>query len=63
MHNCKGDLMTLVYRRGKEWLKYHHAEWRSEYRRLLEHHKKETQFLINKCRELSQELLNIKDEN
>ena len=24
-HNCRGDFMTIVYRRGKEWLKYHRA--------------------------------------
>lgn len=25
-HNCKGDFMTIVYKRGKEWTKYHRAE-------------------------------------
>ena len=33
----------------------------SHYCELLEHHKKETEFLINKCRELALELL--KHEN
>lgn len=34
------------------------TEWKSEYFTLLKHHKQETNFLINKCRELSKELKN-----
>lgn len=25
-HDCKGDFMTIMYKRGKEWLKYHRAQ-------------------------------------
>lgn len=32
-------------------------DYHSEYERLEDHHKKETEFLINKCRELANELL------
>ncbi len=32
-------------------------DWKDEYSTLLNHHKKETEFLINKCRELAQFLL------
>jgi hypothetical protein len=33
----------------------------NSYKRLLEHHKKETEFLINKCRELAKELKAIQE--
>jgi hypothetical protein len=33
------------------------------YCELLNHHKTETEFLINKCRELATELLKYKNEN
>lgn len=25
-HDCKGDYMTVLYKRGREWIKYHRAE-------------------------------------
>lgn len=33
------------------------VEWKSAYHSLAKHHKEETKFLINKCRELAKELL------
>jgi hypothetical protein len=24
-HNCKGDFMTIMYKKGKEWVKYYRA--------------------------------------
>jgi hypothetical protein len=25
-HNCRGDFMTFMYRRGKEWLRYYRGD-------------------------------------
>ena len=33
------------------------VDWKMAYKELLQHHKKETEFLINKCRDFAQELL------
>jgi len=38
------------------------VEWKSEYQSLARHHKTETEFLINKCRELALKLINKENE-
>ena len=25
-HNCRGDFMTFMYKRGRDWIRYHRAE-------------------------------------
>lgn len=37
-------------------------DWKSEYSDLINHHKNETEFLINKCRELAKKLKNKENE-
>jgi len=38
------------------------VEWKYEYQSLARHHKTETEFLINKCRELALKLINKENE-
>ena len=38
-------------------------KWKDSFKRLEEHHKKETEFLINKCRELAKVIQDYKKWN
>ena len=64
------ELQEILY--SYKWIKVNryreadlrdpYVEWRHEYECLSKHHKTETEFLINKCRELATKLINKENE-